>query len=132
MQKLNSVAGLKDAIQALEAKQTLKGQILKEHFYLMGESLRPANLIRSTLKDITSSPKLIDNILGAGVGMATGFIAKKILIGTSGSILRKIFGLLLQFGVTTVIARHPDKIKSTGNYIYEHLFNNRKINSSKP
>ncbi len=57
----------------------IKGQLLKEQFFITYESLRPGNLLRSTLKDIASSPYLIDNILGAAMGLVSGFISRKII-----------------------------------------------------
>ena len=69
MQNISSVAGLKNAIQLLEVEQAIKWQILKEQFYNTRESLKPINLIKSSLKEITSSPNLIDNILGAALGI---------------------------------------------------------------
>ena len=79
MQKIESVAELKNAIQVLEVEQSDKGQLLKEQFFITYKSLRPGNLLRSTMKDIASSPYLFDNILGAAMGLVSGFIIKKII-----------------------------------------------------
>jgi hypothetical protein len=54
MQNITSIAELKNAIQLLEVKQADKGQLLKEQFFLTFESLKPANLLRSTVNDIAS------------------------------------------------------------------------------
>ena len=62
MQNITSTAGLKDAIQLLEVEQGIKEQLLKDQLYLTYESLKPVNLIRNTLKEISSSPYMIDNI----------------------------------------------------------------------
>ena len=132
MQNITSAAGLKNAIQLLEAEQAVKGQLLKEQFYLTYESLKPVNLLKSTLNDIASSPYLIDNILGTAMGLATGYLSKKIFIGASGNIFRKLFGSILQFGVTNVVAQHPDTIKSFGQFIFQHIFRKKEMNSEKP
>ena len=127
MQNITSTAELKNAIQLLEAEQAVKGQLLKEQFYLTYESLKPVNLLKSTLKDIASSPYLIDNILGTAMGLATGYLSKKIVVGASGNIFRKLFGSVLQFGVTNVVAQHPDAIKSFGQFIFQHIFRKKEI-----
>jgi len=132
MQNITSTAGLKNAIQLLEAEQAIKGQLLKEQFFLTLESIKPVNLLKGTLKDITSSPFLIDNILGVAVGLATGYLTKKIVISASGSILRKLIGSVLQFGVTNVVAQHPDAIKSVGQSIFQHFLRKKEMNSKKP
>ena len=126
MQNRSSTAVLKDTIQLLETEQKIEGRLLKEQFYLTYESLKPVNLLRSSILDVASSPYLIDNIIGTAVGLATGYLSKKIVIGTSGNIIRKFFGLLMQLGVTNTIAKHPDSIKSIGQFIYEHFLRKKR------
>ena len=126
MQNRSSTAVLKDTIQLLETEQKIEGRLLKEQFYLTYESLKPVNLLRSSIRDVVSPPYLIDNIVGTAVGLATGYLSKKIVIGTSGNIIRKFFGLLMQLGVTNTIAQHPDSIKSIGQFIYEHFLRKKR------
>lgn len=126
MQNRSSTAVLKDTIQLLETEQKIEGRLLKEQFYLTYESLKPVNLLRSSIRDVASSPYLIDNIIGTAVGLATGYLSKKIVIGTSGNIIRKFFGLLMQLGVTNTIAQHPESIKSIGQFIYEHFLRKKR------
>jgi hypothetical protein len=132
MQKIASVAGLKNAIELLEVEQADKGQLLKEQFFLTLESLKPANLLRSTVNDIASSPYLIDNILSTAMGLVSGFLSKKIFIGASGNKLRKLIGYVLQFGVTNFVALHPGAIKSIGWSIIQHLVRKKRMNSINP
>jgi hypothetical protein len=132
MQKIASVAELKNAIQLLEVEQADKGQLLKEEFFLTYESLKPVNLIRRTVDDIASSPYLIDNILGAGMGLVSGFLSKKIFIGASGNKLRHLIGHVLQFGVTNFVALHPGAIKTIGWSIIQHFVRKKRMNSIKP
>jgi hypothetical protein len=126
MQHLSSSAVLKDTIQLLEAEQSFEKQMLKEQFYSTYERLKPVNLLRSTLQDFTSAPYLIDHILSTAVGLATGYLSKKIVIGTSGNIIRKFLGVLMQVGVTNTIAQHPDKVKSIGQFIYQHFISKKR------
>ena len=132
MQNITSTAGLKNAIQLLEVEQAVNGQLLKEQFHLTYESLKPVNLLKGTLKDISSSPYLIDNILGAAMGLATGYLTKKIIVSKSGNMFRKLIGSVLQFGVTNIVAQHPDAIKSFGRFISQHIFRKKEMNSEKP
>ncbi|MCX6234071.1 MAG: hypothetical protein NT175_04990 [Bacteroidetes bacterium] len=132
MQNISTTAGLKNAIQLLEVDQAIKGQLLKEQFYLTYERFKPINLLKGTLKDIASSPYLIDNILGAATGLAAGYLSKKIFIGASDNMFRKLIGFLLQFGVTKVVAKHPDAIKSFGTFIIQNIHHKKEMNSKKP
>jgi hypothetical protein len=129
MQKITSSIELKNAIELLEEEQAIKGQLLKEQVFITYESLKPINLITSTLKDLSSSPYLIENIVGSAVGLATGYVSKKIVVGASAGILRKLFGSILQFGVTNLVAQHPDAIKSAGRYIIQNIFRKKDKDS---
>ncbi len=84
MQNITSIAELKNAIQLLEVEQADKGKLLKEQFYSTVESFKPANLIANTLNDIEKSPYLIENILGAAVGLVTGFYSNKLIFNCTG------------------------------------------------
>ena len=122
MEKITSAAGLKDAILLLETDQVLQGQLLKEQLYSTYESLKPVHLIKSTLKDLASSPYLTDNILATAIGLATGFLSKKIFVGSSGNLFRKLLGSFLQAGITNTVSQHPDTIKSFGQLIFQYFF----------
>lgn len=126
MENLTSVDDLKNAIQTLEFEHEYKQQLLKEQFSLTYESLKPVNIIKDTLHDITSSPYLVDNILGATLGLASGYISRKIVVGGSVSLVRKLLGSILQFGVTNVVAKHPESIKSIGQFIYHRILRKKK------
>jgi hypothetical protein len=129
MQNITSTAGLKNAIQILEARHTANGQQLKVQFHLTYEGFKPVNLLRSTLKDVASSPTLIDNILGTTIGLATGYLSKKLIVGSSGNIIRKLIGSVLQLGVTNLVAQNPEAIKSVGQFILQHIFRKKEMNS---
>jgi len=132
MQKITPTDELKNAIQLLEVEQAAKWLVLKEQFHLTYESLKPVNLFKSTLNEVASSPYLIDNIIGNAVGLATGYLSKKIVIGASGNIFRKLIGFVLQFGVANFVAHRPEAIKSIGQFILQHVFRKKEMNSEKP
>ena len=129
MGKITSVAELKSAIELLEVEHALKGQLLKEQLYLTYESLKPINVLKRTLKELTSSPYLIDNIPGTIMGLPSGYLSKKLFTGGSGNIFRKLLGSILQFGVTNVVAKNSDVIKSTGLAIFQHFLQKKIMNS---
>jgi hypothetical protein len=126
MRKLSPTAGLKQAIQLLEAEQAINGQLLKVQFQVTYESFKPVNLLRRTLKDISASQALTDDLLGTAVGLTAGYLTKKIVVGSSENPYRQVMGSMLQNGVTTIIAEHPEVIKSVGRFIY-NLFSSKKI-----
>lgn len=131
MQNITSTAALKEAIQLLEIDQDIKGQILKEQLYITYESLKPLNLLKHTLKEISSSPYLIDNISGSAMGLVSGFLSKKIFVGASGNLIRKLIGSVLQFGITNVVAQNSDVIRSVGQALFHHFIRKKELNSER-
>jgi len=131
MGTINSAGELKSAIQTKQLKLALQGEMLKEQFCIILESFKPVNLIKNTLSEITSSPYLIDNMVGAVVGMAGGFISKKIAVGRSHNLVRKIMGSVLQFGVTNLVAQHQDILKSIADVLMHRLFHKKQTNQEK-
>ena len=126
MENINSAAELKLAIQEKQFEQAIQGELLKEQLLLTFESLKPISLIKNTLAEITSSPYLVENMFGAITGLVTGYVSKKIAIGTSHNIFRKIMGSALQFSVTNLVAQHPDILKNIGQSIIEKIFHKTK------
>lgn len=126
MQNITTIKDLKLAIQLLEVEQTIKKQLLNEQFHITYESLKPINIIKSTFKDIATSPSLTDNLLGTVIGLASGYLTKKLVIGVSGNIFKKLLGSVLQLGVTNVVSKHPDTIKSIGMAIFHSILRKRE------
>ena len=126
MQNITSAAELKDAIQLLEAEQSIKGQLLREQLFLTYEGLKPVNLLKNALKEISSTPYLIDNISGTAMGLLGGFLSKKIFVGASGNLIRKLIGSVLQIGVTNLVAQNSETIKSVGQALIQHFFQKKK------
>ncbi len=131
MEKINSVAELKNAIQILEDEQAVKGKILQDQLYLTYESFKPAKLIHSTLKDLVSSPYMLDNIIDTTLSLATGYISKRLVVGASSNIIRRILGTVIQVGASKFISNHTGAIKSFGVQALTQIFRKKK-KSEKP
>jgi len=128
MENITCAAELKIAIQTLKFEQEIQGKLLKEEFLITIESLKPVNIIKNTLHDITQSPYLIDNVLGAVTGLVSGYLSKKIAVGTSHNLIRKMVGAFLQFGVTNLVAKNTDVLKTVGNFIIQKFLHKNQSN----
>lgn len=117
MLNINSATELRDAILQLESKQEDEGKMLKENFQITYESIKPINLIKSTLNEITASQDLKDNLLNTAAGLTAGYLSKKLFVGVSHNPLKKLLGTALMYGITNLVAKHPETIKSVGNGI---------------
>jgi len=132
MESITNRIELRNAIQLLEIEQTVKGQLVQEQFYNIREKFKPLNIIKSIFNDIASTPNLIENIINTALGLATGYFSRKIVVGASANIFRKLLGSILQVGVTNAVAQHPDAIKSLGQFIFQQIFRKKgKENQEK-
>lgn len=127
METITSTIRLKNAIQLLEAEQAAKWQLLKEQLNITYKSFKPGNFLTDTLKNMVSSPHLIKNILGTTMGLATGYLSNKIVVGASANVFRKLLGSVMQFGVTSIVNRHPDAIKSFGRLVLANFLRKRAL-----
>ncbi|HBB91920.1 MAG TPA: hypothetical protein DC042_09425 [Bacteroidales bacterium] len=115
MQKIDSSAGLRNAIIQLEIQRADEERMIKEQAILAVDRLKPINLIKSAFKSSTESPVLSENIFSTSVGLTAGYISKLLFQSVTRSPVKKLIGTLLMFGVTKVIMKNPDAIKSFGN-----------------
>lgn len=123
MQIINTESDLRNAILQLETRQIQDVKILKEQFHLTYESIKPINLIKNAFKQVGESPELKENVINTSVGLATGYVSKILFERLSGSPLKKLLGSVLMFGITNMVARNPDAIKSFGNIVLKNISN---------
>lgn len=126
MEKISTAAGLKEAIKRLEAEKEVQGQLLNRQFYNTLETLKPINLLKGMVQDISTTPILTQNIIGTASGMATSFLFRRLMPGSTAGLLSRLFGTAIHYGVTRATA--PSGIlQSMGNRI-KNLFSRRKEN----
>ena len=126
MQNITSAKELKDAIRSLEEKQNVQSRVLKEQFFIVIESIRPVNIIKSTFKELATAPGLMNEILSASIGLAAGYVSNKTIVGSSGNLFRKLVGTVLQFGVATLIIKNPEAVRSLGQSLLQRFLSKKK------
>lgn len=129
MEKITSIGELEVAIESLKTEKEIKGQLLREEFFSVSESLKPINLLKSTFKEGTSSINLVDGIIGTVVGVAAGSLSRKIFVGASASLFKRFMGSALQFSITSIVGRNTHAIKTFGKYIAQRIFHRNRSNS---
>lgn len=125
MEKITSLVDLRSSIHLLEIKQTNEKALLVEQFKITYESIKPGNLIKGKVNDLISSPNLKQNLLNAALSLAAGYLSKKVIIGSTQNPLRQLFGTLLQVGVTSLVAKNTDGIKSTAMNLVGNIINRK-------
>ena len=79
MSKVNPNDSLNSSISLLEQKRQKDFQELKQQLRVTGESMKPANLIKSAVRDLTGSSQFKSVMIKAAIGLVAGIIAKKLI-----------------------------------------------------
>lgn len=124
MEQIKTQHELRAAIIRLEYQQAEEGKALKEQFQTAYQSVKPANIILNTLKDLGESSFVKDGFLNTTVGLGTGYLSKMVFQGVVKSPIKKLLGSALMFGITNVVAKNPDGIKAMAKKIF-NLFGKR-------
>ncbi len=111
MEKQNAVATLKESIRILEIRQAEEGQILKDHFRITYESLKPINLIKNSIKDLASSFEIKHSLLETIVSIVSGYFAQRLIVSSKNNLFKKLLGVLMQFGVNNIVLKNIDTIR---------------------
>lgn len=117
---------LNEAIEVEEKNQFDEWVLLKQQFHLTYQGLKPINLIKSTLEEITQTPEIENSIISNVIGLATGFLTKKVLLGESQNPVKNAFGFILQFAVSKFISKNSEGIKTAGKYVFSHFLKSKK------
>ncbi len=119
MEPIKTQHELRAAIRRLEYQQAEEGKALKEQFQVAYKSVRPANIILNTLKDLGDSDFIKDGVLNTSVGFGTGYLSKILFQGVVNSPIKKLLGSAIMFGITNFVTKHPDGIKLMGAKIFK-------------
>jgi hypothetical protein len=126
MMKIRSKADLQDAITELERKRISQELALKDEWADTYESLKPLNIIKNSFRGILSSGDTKSNLIGSAIGLGSGLLSKKLLIGPSTNLFKKTLGAAVQFGIAGLIAKNAETIKQKGSTIIHKIFSRKK------
>jgi hypothetical protein len=126
MSSITNITELRAAILLLEIKQANEGKLLKEQFKVTYESLKPVNLIKSTISELVSAPDLKGDLLNASISHAAGYLTKKTIIGETRNPLKELAGSLIQMGVTSLVAKNAEGLKSLAIELISKIINKKK------
>ena len=107
MSKFNSEKSIDEAILLLEEKQAIEGQLLKEEFYSITESLKPINLLKSTFQDAKESPELKANVLNSTLDLVRNYLSGMLHKNSENSTTKKIIGSALIHAVFNIYLKNP-------------------------
>lgn len=110
----NKISG-KDAlelkIRELELLQAQQLRELKESSSDLVHSISPANLFRSAMRTVVGTPGLRTTAIDTAISAGAGLLGKKLFVRNSGSIVKKIAGIAMQFLLTNFVRNKMPAIK---------------------
>jgi hypothetical protein len=75
------------------------------------DSLSPSNMVKNVLKDIAVSPGLRSTAINTAIGIGAGFLGKKLYVGNSKNILKKVAGSAMQFVIANFVRKKIPEIQ---------------------
>lgn len=112
MAKQSAVDSLKESIRLLEIRQAEEAKSLKDQFRVTYESLKPANLFMSSIRELTSSPEIKNSLFETIISVLSGLITRKMIVNSKSNPLMKIFGSVVQYGISSLVARNAESIRN--------------------
>jgi hypothetical protein len=126
MSKISKAEELKERIAELELLNRQERDNLKKHLHDIRNSLKPANIIKNTVKEVAVSPGIQTKFIGALLGLAAGYLAKKAVFGKTSNPLKKIAGNLMQMGVAGTVSQNTDSLRTLGGDLIKRIFHRKK------
>ncbi len=126
MKKISQSSLIKGEIWLLKNRQKEELILLKNQFHTVFEGLKPINLLKETFKEVGESPDLKSTLLNSAIGLSTGIISKKLMIGKTSNPFKNLLGTVVEFAIANVVAKNSEKIISTGETLFQLIFRRNK------
>ncbi|TAE54969.1 MAG: hypothetical protein EAZ89_06180 [Bacteroidetes bacterium] len=101
--------------------------MLKEQFQHAYDSIKPINLIKSTIQEAAASQDIKDDILSAAASLTSAFLTRKLLGNSNQHPLRKLLGTALIFGLTQLVIKNPGTVVSMAKRLFRMIQRRREI-----
>jgi len=109
------------AIERLEAEQKEHIGAIKKDMHDAYESLKPVHVIKTLVSELFTSPEIRKDLFQSGVGLGAGYLAKKIVVGKSHNLFKRLMGQLVQIGVTNMVNSNEEEIESKSRSLIQRL-----------
>ena len=108
MRKISSEADLKASIKELEMVTKRQEEALKTNAKSSAKNLNPVNLLRLGVNKVavaSATPDIKTTALNTFIGLAAGYITRKVVVGKSRNIFRRTLGAALQAAIIRMFYR---------------------------
>lgn len=111
MKTKNETELLNELIIITKKKRANELELIRDQLHEICESLRPCNLIKNAIQDLTNSSETKNNLANNAIGLGAGTFVKDLFMGSSNNFGKKILGTIIQFSVANLVSKHFDAIK---------------------
>jgi hypothetical protein len=115
---------LAEAIAILELKATAQKREIEEAFHVVEEEFKPVNLVKNGFRSVFSGENKGD-LLNALIGLGSGVLSRKLILGRSNGFIGKTVGKAIQWGMAGIVSKNAEKIKEKAGEIIDRLFKKR-------
>jgi hypothetical protein len=105
-------------IVQLRKKKAADAALLKSSVQEAFERVKPINMIKSTLKEASTSKEVTNHLSHTALVFISSYLSKRLFMRMAGSPLKKLAGAVVLFAITNYVAKHPEKVKAVGLGIF--------------
>ncbi|HLA58108.1 MAG TPA: hypothetical protein VK622_05090, partial [Puia sp.] len=109
---------LAEAIAALELKAAAQKREIGEDFTALTEDLKPLNLMKNGFRSVFSGENKGD-LLNALIGLGSGLLSRKLILGKTNGFVGKTVGKAIQWGMAGLVSQNAEKIKEKAGGIID-------------
>jgi hypothetical protein len=124
--EINNATDLRASIKQLEQQTDKQKEKLAGQFHDTYNRMKPLNILKSSLNKLVHSPDLVDNIVNTGMGVGLSLLTKKLVIGKSAGILRKLVGAAMELGVANMVSKKAAPVKLGALNLLSKVFKGKK------
>jgi hypothetical protein len=127
--QINNTHDLMQAIAELEHRAAFQKKDIQETFAAVSENLKPMNIIKSGVRSVFSGEHKED-LVNALLGLGTGFLSRKLILGRTSGIVGKTVGKAIQWGMAGLVSKNAEKIKEKAGELIDKIFKKDKTGSN--
>ena len=120
---------LAEAIAVLELKAAAQKREVEEAYYVVSEEFKPLNLVKNGFRSVFSGENKAD-LLNALIGVGSGLISRKLILGKTNGFIGKTVGKAIQWGMAGLVSKNADRIKEKAGEVIDWIFKKNKRGSN--
>jgi hypothetical protein len=127
--QINDTHDLTQAIAELEHRAAFQKKDIQDTFVAVSENLKPMNIVKNGVRSVFSGEHKED-LVNALLGLGTGFLSRKLILGRTSGFVGKTVGKAIQWGMAGLVSKNAEKIKEKAGELIDKIFKKNKTGSN--